>query len=394
MKITNINFKVNKKNAILSAEIKFNNGRSHSIYFSVDKSLQKMIFKDASPFLAASLAICMKKNEDIEIDGSVSSAVLDNCEEIMKKLEAWNLGFKPVKIYTKTVKNDTNKPKNIGCFFSGGADSFYTYLINKQKINKLIFVHGFDIKINNLNLYNKIRKNIMEISNIESVDCIEVKTNIRDTLDQYFNWNLAHPFALASISLLLRNGLKEIYMSCGLPNKNTDHHFLEPDLDILWSTETMSINHYGCNIDKIDKIKYIANFDVVLKNLRVCWVNKKNAYNCSECEKCLRNMLGLYLSDSLKKSSTFNKNIDLEKLKNVRINEYCLKYYKALLKVFVLKNDHSEIRFALEKSIRNNENPRLKQKLIRNARDFIGYIDKKYNSGRLYWFFAKKGLAN
>ncbi len=394
MKIQSVNYYRKNNKVRLSAQIIFKSGKTHEVYFETDREFDDFASKDASPFLAATLAICMKNKEDIEIDGNVSSAVLGNCQKIMKKIELWNLGFIPVQIKASAVINDMNKPKDIGCFFSGGVDSFYTYLKNNRKINKLIFVHGFDINIHNLSLYNKIRRNIVNISKEENINLIEVKTNIRDMLDQYFPWTLSHPFALASVSLFLRNNLKEIYMSCGLPKKNTDHHFMTPDLDILWSTETMNIMHFGCGADKIDKIKYISKFDIVLKNLRVCWVNKKGAYNCSECEKCFRNMLGLYISDSLEKCVTFNKKINLDRLRNIRVDDYCLKYYRALLKTLILKNDHSDVRFSLEEAINVNENPMLREKLIRNTRDSIGYIDKKYNSNRLYWFFVKKGLVN
>lgn len=390
MKIKNIRYSLKNNTSTLSGQIILKSGKQHTIYFEVDKECKDFIAKDASPFLPAAMPIAMKKNEDIEIDGATSKALMTNTSEIMKILNSWDFGFDPVSINADVLKKDLRKPKNIGCFFSGGVDSFYTYLKNKSKINFLIFVHGFDIKVADVKLYNKIEKNIMKIAKKEKIKLIKVKTNIRETFEQYFDWDMSNEFALASVTLFLRNGFKEIYMSCGLPNKNTDHNYMIPDLDALWSTENMKINHYGCNADKIIKLRFLSNYKLVMENLRVCWVNKKKEYNCCECEKCFRNMLALYVSDSLEKCVTFKKKLDLDKLENIRVSEYVLKYFIAVLKALELKNDRSKVRFALEACIENNTFPKFQQRLYRNSRDFIRFFDKKYNRNRLYWFLAQR----
>jgi len=394
MKIANITFSLKGHKAVLSADLIFNSGKKHEVYFEVDKKHKDFISKDASPFLAAALAICMKKNEDLEIDGSVSKYLMSSTPDIMKILKSWDLGFNPISIKAKLYIENSNNNNNVGCFFSGGVDSFYTYLKNRQKIKYLIFVHGFDISANDEELYKKIEKNIMKIANEENVKLIKVKTNVREIFDQYFDWIVSHEFAIASVALFLRRGFKEIYASCGLTNVNADHHYMSPDLDILWSTESMKINHYGCDANKIAKLRFLSHSELAMKNLRVCWVNKKKAYNCCECEKCLRNMLGLYLSGSLGKCESFNKGLDLEKIKKIRVDEYVIKHFIAILEVLKIKGERSSVRDALEVCIENNTKPKFWQKILWNSRDSIRFLDQKYNSNRLYWFFAKKGLVN
>lgn len=392
MKVQKIHHEVIKNKITLSAEIELNSGKKHEVYFEIDKEFKDSISKDASPFLAAALPISMKNREDLEIDGSVSEWLMKNTAEIMKILKSWNVGFNPVSIKANSLKKDVKKSRNIGCFFSGGVDSFYTYIKNKNKINYLIFVHGFDINANDLVLYKKIEKNIKEIASMEEVKLIRVKTNIRDTFEQYFNWDMSHEFALASVSLFLSRGFKEIYMSCGQTGKNAVHHYMTPELDKLWSTETMKINHYGCSADKINKLKFLSKFKIVMETLRVCWVNKNGQYNCCECEKCFRNMLALYVSDSLEKCLTFEKPINYNKLKNIKVNSYVLKYFISLLKALKKKNDRSEIRYALEECIWSNQHPSFQQRFGRSTRDSIGLVDKKYNNNRLFWYLSHKGL--
>lgn len=392
MKISNINYSDKNNKSVLSAQIILGSGKTYNLFFEVSKPFKDYIVNDASPFLAAVLPLAMYKKEQLEIDGSVSKKLMHNASEIMKILESWNEGFSPVKIEPGQEEQDEDRLKNIGCFFSGGVDSFYTYIKNNRKINDLIFVHGFDINANNYDLYGKIEKNIIKIARKEKKKLIRVRTNIREIFDEYFGWDLYHTFAIASVALFLRAGFKEIYLSCGLPNKNGDHNFLTPELDLLWRTETIKLNHYGCDADKITKLKFLSDYDLAMKNLRVCWVNKKREYNCCECEKCFRNMLGLYIFGSLQACKTFNKKIDADKLRNVRVDQYCLKYFKAVFKVMKFKNIQSEIRFALEDCIKNNTHPKLQVKLYQYCRDSIRFLDQNYNRNRLYWYLSSRGL--
>lgn len=392
MKIANIKYSLKNNKARLSAQMILESGKVHDVFFEVHKKFKDFIAIDASPFIAASLGISMVKNESLNIHESVSEHLMKNTDEIMKQIISWGDEFNRIEIVADFLKKDLVRSKMVGCFFSGGVDSFYTFYRNKKKIKYLIFVHGFDIDVNDLNFYKSIERNIIKIAKKEKVRLIKVKTNIRETFEQYFDWNLSHEFAIGSVALFLSNGFKEIFASCGLPSKNTDHHYMTPELDVLWSSESMKLNHYGCDADKTSKLRLLSNYPLVMENLRVCWVNKKKDYNCCECEKCFRNMLSLYVSDSLEKCKTFDKGLDLAKLKKTRIMKYNLKYFVSILKELKLKGDNSEIRFALEECIKNNESPSLGQRIYRKVRDFIRFLDKKYNSNRMYWFLAHRGL--
>ena len=376
----------------MSGQITFKSGKTHSVYFEVDTEHKNLIAKDASPFLAASLAIAMKKHEGIEIDGDISKHLMVNTSGIMKIIRGLGLGYSKISIHAKGLKKDLDKSRNVGCFFSGGVDSFYTYLKNKNKINNLIFVHGFDISVKDKHLYRKVEKNIEQIARKEKVRLIRVKTNIREIFEQYFAWDMSHEFALASVSLFLSQGFKEIYMSCGQTDDNATHNYMSPELDILWSTENMKIHHFGCDAGKVSKLRFLSRFTLVMQNLRVCWVNKGDAYNCGECEKCLRNMLGLYIVDSLEKCTAFKTGINLSKLESILADKFVLQYFIAIQKELIKKDDHSDITLALEKCINKNQLPNIKDKVIKDLRDFVRHIDSTYNRNRLYWYLTKANV--
>ncbi len=393
MKITNIK-STNRNNRFRhSADLVLNSGRKHEIYFEVNSSFSKFCAPDASPFFAAALPIAMKLGEGLEVEGSISKKLYNNASNIMKLWNDWKLGFKIISIKAKSISGVTKKTNLNACFFSGGADSFYTYLKNKKNINYLIFVHGFDINSENSVLFKSIEKNIIKIADQENKKIIQVKTNIRDTFEWYFDWDMSHTFALPSVALFLGNGFEKIYASCGQSSKNIPHHYMSPEIDRNWSTENMQMHHFGCKADKISKLLFLSRNKIAMENLRVCWVNKFNQYNCGECEKCYRNMLALFATNSLDKCKTFNKPLNSKRIENFRVPGYNIHYFSAVLEELKKRKNKSVIRYALDKCIKNTMHPSFIQRLKTKTRAMIRFVDKTYNRNRFYWFLVRKGLA-
>jgi hypothetical protein len=131
---------------------------------------------------------------------------------------------------------------------------------------------------------------------------------------------------------------------------------------------------------------------VVMENLRVCWLNRKGDYNCCECEKCFRNMIGLYICNSLSSCKTFDKPLSMNKLLSIRVSDYCLKYYIALHRALTSKKDKSDVTKSLAQFIELNQNPTIKEKVYWNTRNYVRELDKRYNKNRLYWYLARKGV--
>lgn len=392
MKVTNIVKTVSNNKVRLSAELIFNKGKRHEIFFETDKEFEKFVITDGSPFLAAALPVAMINGENLEVEESVSEMLFKNTSKIKKLYQKYFNGFKSISLKAKSVHKDSGKARSVGLFFSGGVDSFYSYLKNAQKIDYLIFVHGFDIPLKEEELYKKLEKNILKIAKSEKVKLIKVRTNIRETFEWYLNWDQSHTFAINSIALFLRGGLKEIFASCGLANKKSGHNNMKPELDKLYATEIFKLNHFGC-IPKIAKFEFVGKHDLALNNLRICWTNPNGEYNCCECEKCFRSMLALYLSGSLKDAKTFKKGLNLRKLRSMRFKGYTLEYFKDLLNEMIKRNDLSEVRFALEECIQKSSNPSLLLNVETKIREYIRYLDKTYNRNRFYWFLARRGLV-
>lgn len=325
MKIRNVQLREEGQFISLTADCKIRHIGTDRIYFKFEKKYRNFIAADASPFAAALFIPSMKMGQDLIIEGSISQKLQDGMQEIMGKMTSWNLGLKPISIIASEVKLD--KAAAVGSdasFFSGGVDSFYTYLKRKdqaEKIDYLILANGFDISLDNPGLWKQTCKTVNEIVWNEDVEVIKVESNIRELIEPVMVWEYTHGGCLAALGLALRNNLKNIYIPSSLAIGQLMPYGSHPDLDPLWSTESLSFIHDGAEVKRVDKVKYIAQIPLALKHLRVCYINAKGKFNCGACDKCLRTMMSLRIADKLEEAETFPHSIDLELVKKMTVSE-------------------------------------------------------------------------
>jgi hypothetical protein len=65
-----------------------------------------------------------------------------------------------------------------------------------------------------------------------------------------------------------------------------------PDLDPLWSTESLDVVHEPCP-DRFEKTRAIAGVPAVLEALHVCSERRGDPGNCGRCAKCVVTALAL-----------------------------------------------------------------------------------------------------
>ncbi len=235
---------------------------------------------------------------------------------IMHEVLQWNIGLTPIKIEADALVADAPGPQRSASFFSGGVDSFYTYLKHKtdpvkaDRIDCFILVNGFDIDRRNTQLWDRTLKNIKSIATADEVELIVVRSNIQGLVEPTLLWDYAHGGCLAAVGLFLRGAFHQIYIP-------STHSVAEQipwgsnlALDGHWSTGSTTFVHDGTEATRITKvISQIAQSPLALEHLRVCFANERGAYNCGQCDKCLRTMINLYVAGALETSSTFPHHI-------------------------------------------------------------------------------------
>ena len=383
MQIHNIQKKYSGTSVRVTADISFQNGMKETIYVSCDKKYASFLAEDATAFVATMLLPGLKEGESITTDAAVSKKFLDNTAHIMNLLSSWDPSFKKVEVSTKKVNAETAGGKAVGVFFSGGVDSFYTYLKHRKDITHFLLVHGFDIAETNSELFEKTANHISVIAKEEGKELITVKTNIRKVIEKSVLWDWGHGSALATIALLFRPLFGKVFIAGALSYDQLFPYGTHPELDPLWGTETLTLVHDGNERDRRDKvIDVISHSALALNHLHVCPQNEKGVYNCGKCFKCLWTKMVLICAGALSKAKTFDNAIDLELVSKMYYN-YALNYHmqaESVLRKLQEQKREPELQQAILLSLKRSRRKPFKKKFSES----IAKLDQKYNKRRLY----------
>ena len=358
MKILSIGTRETATTITLFARCKIRRVGYDEAYFTFDKKYKPFLKVDASPFASSLLIPSMKRGEDLIIDGAISESLYNGMHEIMKLFLSWNMGLHPIKIIAKELTKDTAKPKVTASFFSGGVDSFYTFLKHKNDakdpLDHIILVNGFDIDPRNTDLWDATLSNVQKVATAERAELIKVESNIRSLIDPILPWGYTHGGCLAAVGLCLRNGLKQVYVPSSCAYNQQIPWGTHMDADEHWSTEKLSFIHDGTEATRIEKIGWqIAKSPVALQHLRVCYMNEKDTFNCGVCEKCLRTMMNLAVAGVLENAKTFPATIDVDKTAKIPIDEHCAHLHRENLVALHSQNLLPEVQNALLTSLEN-----------------------------------------
>ena len=377
---------------VLSARCKIRNIGWDTVYFSVGHAAQAhYVGNDASPFATALLLPSMKQGKDLIIKGSIPEQLYNGMYAVMHEALHWHVGLKPIEIRADALTADKQQPDKTASFFSGGVDSFYTYLKHKAdpadagRVGSLILVKGFDVDPRNTQLWNLALKHIKAVAAAENVELVVVKTNVRELVVPILSWDYAHGGCLAAVGLLLRNAFRQIYIPSTHSVEEQIPWGSNLALDEHWSTESITFVHDGTEATRLDKVSsQIASSPLALEHLRVCYENECGAYNCGKCDKCLRTMINLYIAGALDRSGTFPHHIDPELVATVPTiaDEHGDIFHNENLQALREKNLAPDLQRAIAASLSNTA--AAKESLAENIRERIIYLDHMYAGGYAY----------
>ena len=378
--------------ATLSAECKIRKFGWDRVYFSLDSATQgDYVCKDASPFAAALLLPAMKLGTDLIIEGIISSQLYKGMHAIMEEVLQWDIGLQPIKIEAAEFAADPPRPPRSASFFSGGVDSFYTYLKHKaapaeaDRIDSFILVNGFDISRHNVLLWERALDNVKSVARTEDLELLVVRSNIQDLVEPVLLWDYSHGGCLAAVGLFLREAFHQIYIPSTHSVSEQIPWGSNLAVDAHWSTESTTFIHDGTEATRLEKvISQIAKSPLALEHLRVCFANEKGAYNCGRCDKCLRTMTNLFVAGALEKAGTFPHQIDPDLVASVPtiIGEHGGIFHSENLRALQERNIAPELQQAISVSMRDAVV--MKRGIRRVIEDRIKYLDHVYARGYAY----------
>jgi hypothetical protein len=356
------------------------------------------IARGSDAFLAATLFPAMKIGQPLRINGAISPRFLSATGTIQDILHKWYPEFQKVAVEADPkIPEVVGHQKDVGAFFSGGVDSFYTLLKHQEEITKIIFVHGFDIWLDDYAFRKRVSRELQEIAVELHKPLIEVETNLREFLDRYIDWGQhSHGSALASVALLLSSQFKKIYIPSTRSYDNLHAWGSHVLLDPLWSTGQLEIKHDGCEASRNEKVASTAQNDTVLKSLRVCYENLHvqdnyehwgDTYNCGRCEKCLRTMISLHAIGALGRCKSFSRKLEPEAVSDIQIdNDMALHFAEENLRAIERLGNEPTLAQALRNCIGNYKQKTLEKEINEHLKSFENspwwgtMVSKKKNS--------------
>jgi hypothetical protein len=269
--------------------------------------------EQADPFIAAALLPAMMLGQPLQVGGTASPQLLRAIPTIQQIFHCWDshLQLVPVQVETESIAQHAGT-RGVACFFSGGVDSFYTALKHLDEIDALIFVHGFDIALEDQEIQEEVARSLGEAAAELGKPLIQVRTNIRALLRRHVSWDWAFGPAAASVALVLAPFFRQVYIASSYSYADLLPCGSHPLVDPLWSTEEMKLVHDGCEANRVQKVAHIATCDTALRHLRVCPNNRGAVMNCGRCRKCVSVMIRLQLAGALERCPTFAQPLDLD----------------------------------------------------------------------------------
>jgi hypothetical protein len=293
-------------------------GREFPVFF---RSSEAVLGANLEAFIACALLPAMKEGVGLDLAGPASERLVSALPKIVDIHTAWDARLSRVSLPDLVPAQKTGAPSGrAGAFFSGGVDSFYTFLKNRDHVTDIIFIHGFDIPLEREDLIRRAAEGVEGVAAEFGVGIVHVQTNIKSVLRSFVKWGTqGHGAALATIGHLLSPAFSRVYIASSCFYADLFPWGTHPLLDPLWSSESIEFIHDGCEARRVEKIEFIAGFDAALRHLRVCYQNLEGMHNCGHCEKCIRTMISLEAAGKLSQCATFERRLDARSVRRLRV---------------------------------------------------------------------------
>jgi len=267
----------------------------------------------AEAFVAPFVLPLLASGGRLIVDADVDAVWLDNVRKLPMIFRHWwgvADGF-PIDVRGVLAGRTASASRTAQCF-TAGVDSFYSALHGRHGADMLLYVAGFDVRLDEPRRLAAAQRTIETVARRLGKKALFVTTNLRQhPLLRGLDWGRTHGGALAGVLQTLRGAVARLIVP---PSWNYAHpapwgtHW---ETDPLWSSSAAVMEHDDASVPRRDKIAALAHEPLVQEHLRVCSKPAGVAGNCGRCEKCLRTMLNLHLAGVLPRFSAFPRRDDL-----------------------------------------------------------------------------------
>jgi len=272
----------------------------HFVYRGVDAAA---IVAPGDALAAALVVPCMTVGEDLVLDVPVSSKLQEGIRTIVDVFLSWKMGTYRTRLEAPPVDRP-RAPGEVAACFSGGADSFFTILRERDDpITTLLTIVGYDMRGQNRPVFESFLPRLSSAASRMGRQMLVVDTNVYEVGRKHLGSAHHHGAVLAAAAHGLAGRLRRLHIPSSWSYRLMKPHGSHPFTDPLWSSESLEIVHDSPEFCKIERVTAIAHSDVVLDTLRVC-ARYPQQYNCGRCNKCVLVALALHQAGTLDRCRT------------------------------------------------------------------------------------------
>ena len=309
-----------------------------------------MVYEVLDSFILATILPALVSRQDIKVKGAVSDYFYYHSKTLIYLLSKV-FGYKTIKIYADEIIHTNFNPTVVATGFSGGVDSFATYInhigdgcLEEFKIDTLaLFIIGSYGNEYNQSFrdFSKDIKRAEEFAECVGMPLVVIDSNIGELYSHpdIFNYSLRSTICLSAGILTLQKLWKTYFLSStttidDMRLNKWDQYYYENSITQLLSNNNTDIIIAETDIDRVQKTKLIAENELAQKYLYVCAADILNAKtgmnyrkdrkpNCGACVKCTRTEITL---DYLGVLDKFKERFDLEQYYRLKPSLECEAY--------------------------------------------------------------------
>jgi hypothetical protein len=266
-------------------------------------------------WLVALLPLAFHLGEPLHIEAEVDPVLLENAIRLQELWARWYPGRRPVPITAGIRRTESDASAGSrSLLFSGGVDSFFSLFeydgqaraSGGQPLDDLIHVWGYDLPLSNRRAFERKSRRFGDVATRLGKRLLTVATNLRHTRIETLSWPIAmHGAALAAPVHLLDPVPELALLSASGPRPDSEPYGTHPAGDHLWSSRRTRFVHYGVEPLRHLKTAIVAQSDVALEHLHVCWRSESDR-NCGRCLKCCLTQVALDLAGRRLQATTFD----------------------------------------------------------------------------------------
>jgi hypothetical protein len=273
---------------------------SKAIEIAVQQSALPYIPSRSDHFAFAALFPAMRSFDACFIHGEVSRSLLTNLSELNAIWQVWRPQmYREVRWEADKVTEKSFVSERSGHLlaFSGGVDSSATLRRHASKslgwrnlrIGAALIVHGFDIPTSDTEGFGLAYEKAERITSSVGVPLISARTNLRELPN---DWEDAFATKLASVLHVFNETFEgAIFASCRSYALANVPWGSNPVSNPWLRTSFFPVRTDGTELNRLEKVKLISEWETALNNIRVCWEGGIPGKNCGTCWKCVRTQL-------------------------------------------------------------------------------------------------------